>query len=42
MEFATSSLSDSTTRLKAFVGFMHSHVKGYEKSDAQIVCDRLF
>lgn len=42
MQVAATSLSDSTTRMKAFVGFVRTHVKGDEKGESQIFCDRLF
>ncbi len=33
---------DSTDRMKAFVKFAREHIKGDEKGEAQIFCDRLF
>ena len=33
---------DPTDRMNAFVGFVRSHIKGDEKGEAQIFCDRLF
>ena len=33
---------DSAERMKAFVKFVRSHIKGDEKGEAQIFCDRLF
>lgn len=34
--------TDTSARMKAFVAFVHTHVKGDEKGEAQIFCDRLF
>lgn len=34
--------NDTAARMKAFVAFVRSHIKGDEKGEAQIFCDRLF
>lgn len=33
---------DATERMKAFVSFVRTHIKGDEKGEAQIFCDRFF
>jgi len=34
--------TDTTARMEAFVAFARTHIKGDEKGEAQIFCDRLF
>lgn len=42
MQPSTATATYTNERMKAFVNFVRTHIKGDEKGEAQIFCDRLF